>query len=229
MLNSYHQNFKFTLNQSSNEIPFLDVKVIKTEKGLQTTIYIKPTDKKLYLNFCSNHPPHTRRSIPFSQFLRLKFLRLKRIVSDPLDLQSQLLNMTNLFKLRNYPEQILNGALLRLNQVNRDTLFKYKVKTKKIDRPILVMFYENRHDKKNVLKRTLHKLWNELIIENPYLQRYFKEKQPMLAFKNGKNIKQTLISTKFPAPWHTKQELKYNIDTLDKGNIQNLLALLSES
>jgi hypothetical protein len=149
-------------------------------------------------------------------------------VSDPLDLQSQLLNMTNLFKLRNYPEQILNGALVRLNQVNRDTLFKYKVKTKKTDRPILVLIYENRHDKKNVLKRTLYKLWKELISENPYLQRYFKEIQPMLAFKNGRNIKQTLISTKFPAPWHIKQELEYNNNTLDKENLHNLLALLSE-
>lgn len=50
-LNNYHQNFKFTINHSSTDIPFLDVKVIKVGIGLQTTIYTKPTDKKLYLNF----------------------------------------------------------------------------------------------------------------------------------------------------------------------------------
>jgi hypothetical protein len=60
MLNSYHQNFKFTLNQSSKEIPFLDVKVVKKEKGLQTTIYIKPTDKNYILTIIAVIP-HTQR------------------------------------------------------------------------------------------------------------------------------------------------------------------------
>ena len=220
LLNSFHPSFKFTLNQSNKEIPFLDVKVIKTDSGLQTTIYIKPTDKKLYLNFHSNHPLHTKRSIPFSQFLRLK-----RIVSDPIDLQAQVIKMTNSFKLRNYSEQILSEALLKLSQVDRETLFKYKTKNKSIDRPILVIIFENKFNKKNILKKTIYKLWHELISEIPEIHRYFKEK-PMIAFKNGKSIKKTLISTKYPAPWHLKQELRQNSSTLDTINLQNLVALL---
>jgi len=49
-----HPNFKFTLNQYKNEIPFLVVKVTNTDKGLQTSIYTKPRDKALYKN-----PPHS--------------------------------------------------------------------------------------------------------------------------------------------------------------------------
>ena len=220
VLNNFHANFKFTLNQSTKEIPFLDVKVIKTENGLQTSIYTKPTDKKLYLNFTSNHPPYTKKAIPFSQFLRLK-----RIISDPIDLQTQVIKMTNTFKLRYYPVPILSNALSKLNRVERESLLEYKVKTSKIDRPILVILYENRYDKRNILKRTLYKLWDELISENPELNKHFGTR-PMLAYKNGKSIKRTLISTKFPAPWHTKKDKKQNRDTLDFENLQNLLALM---
>lgn len=56
ILNNFHPNFKFTLNHSNIEIPFLDVKISKHNNDLQTTIFTKPTDKKLYLNFLSNHP-----------------------------------------------------------------------------------------------------------------------------------------------------------------------------
>jgi len=56
LLNNFHPSFKFTLNLSNKEIPFLNVKVIKVQNNLQTTLYTKPTDKKLYLNFLSNHP-----------------------------------------------------------------------------------------------------------------------------------------------------------------------------
>lgn len=220
ILNNFHPNFKFTLNQSTTEIPFLDVNVIKINGGLQTTIYTKPTDKKLYLNFASCHPPHTKRSIPFSQFLRLK-----RIVSDPTDLIIKANNMAESFKLRNYPETILNGALLKLRQIDRDTLFNYNTKTKIIVRPILVLIYENKYEKNNLLKRTLYKLWHQLIEECPEAHRYLKQK-PMLAYKNGKSIKKTLISSKYPAPWQKKPESQHNLDQLDKENILNLISLM---
>lgn len=57
ILNNFHRSFKFTINKSNQEIPFLDVKVIKINKALQTSLYTKPTDRKLYLNYLSNHPP----------------------------------------------------------------------------------------------------------------------------------------------------------------------------
>ena len=220
ILNNFHPNFKFTLNQSTTEIPFLDVNVIKINGGLQTSIYTKPTDKKLYLNFASCHPLHTKRSIPFSQFLRLK-----RIVSDPADLIIKANNMADSFKLRNYPETILDKALLKLRQIERDTLFNYNTKTKIIDRPILVLIYENKYDKNNLLKRTLYKLWHEMIEECPEAHRYLQQK-PMLAYKNGKSIKKTLISSKYPAPWHIKPEIQHNLDDIDKENIFNLISLM---
>ena len=173
------------------------MKIIKHSNYLQTTIYTKPTDKKLYLNFFSNHPTQTKKAIPFSQFLRLK-----RIVSEPSDLQTQVNKMSNAFKIRNYPDPILDSAIFKLSQVDRSVLFKYKDKTKKTDRPILILIYENKFEKKNILRKTLYRIWNEMMSENPEFHKYFNHK-PMIAYKNGRNIKNTIISTKFPAPWHT--------------------------
>lgn len=48
----------------------------------------------------------------------------------------------------------------------------------------------------------------------------------MIAFKNGKSIRNTLISSKFPAPWHTKHT--QSKDNLDIENLQNLIVLLQE-
>ena len=221
-LNNFHPNFKFTLNQSKIEIPFLDVKVKKINMELKSTIYTKPTDKKLYLNFASNHTLHTKKSIPFSQLLRLK-----RIVSDPIELKTQITLMTNAFRLRNYPEVVLNNALIKLEKIDRDTLFKYKTKVKKIDRPILILIYENKYDKHNILKRTFNKLWTEFLSEHPEFHKYFPT-TPMLTYKNGKSIKKTLISSKYPVPWHLKRNENQKTDSIDELNILNLLALLTE-
>jgi hypothetical protein len=50
----------------------------------------------------------------------------------------------------------------------------------------------------------------------------------MLAYKNSKSIKKSLISSKYPAPWHLKREIKNNLDKIDSDNILNLLALMLE-
>ena len=42
------------------------------EGHLHTKLYTKPTDTHMYLHYNSEHPPNLKRSIPFSQFLRLK-------------------------------------------------------------------------------------------------------------------------------------------------------------
>lgn len=70
------------------------------------------------MNYSSNHPPHIKKAIPFSQFIRLK-----RIVSDPIDLENQVIKMSNALKLRGYSEIILIGAIQKLKQVDRTTLF----------------------------------------------------------------------------------------------------------
>ena len=62
---------KFTANDSREKIRFLNVEVIKKGKQLVTDLYIKPTDTHQYLDASSCHAFHSKKSIPFSQALRL--------------------------------------------------------------------------------------------------------------------------------------------------------------
>ena len=56
-INALRPTIKFTMEiEENNELPFLDVLVKRTESGISTTVYKKPTHTGLYLNYESNHP-----------------------------------------------------------------------------------------------------------------------------------------------------------------------------
>lgn len=53
-------------------IHFLDVVITNTDGILHTSVYTKPTDRKMYLHFDSRHPLHVKRAIPYSQAVRYR-------------------------------------------------------------------------------------------------------------------------------------------------------------
>ncbi|CAJ0960111.1 unnamed protein product [Ranitomeya imitator] len=78
-LNSAWPELSFTITSSSQQVNFLDTMVIKDHLDLlKTDFYTKSTDRNSLLHFDSLHPPAVEKSIPHSQFSRVR-----RIVSDP--------------------------------------------------------------------------------------------------------------------------------------------------
>ena len=77
-LNIAHPTIKFTSDISQTEISFLDLTIYIKPSQLHTRLYTKTTDRHMYLNYFSEHPMSHKKSIPYSQFLRLK-----RIHSEP--------------------------------------------------------------------------------------------------------------------------------------------------
>ena len=73
-LNNFHPNLKFTSEKSKKSVNFLDVKVSLIDQHLETDLYCKPTDCQQFLDFNSAHPIHIKKSIVFSQGLRIKRL-----------------------------------------------------------------------------------------------------------------------------------------------------------
>ena len=72
-LNSKHKTIKFEHNISHSKISLLDTLIHKDKNNtLQTTLYRKPTDQQSYLHAHSDHPKSLKRSIPYSQALRIK-------------------------------------------------------------------------------------------------------------------------------------------------------------
>ena len=100
--NNYHPNIKFTNEFNKENIPLLDLKVSLSGGQLTTDLYIKSTDKLQYLHCTSAHPDHTKRSIAFSQALRVS-----RICSDKTDFERHLHDMESCFQARGYPKHLV--------------------------------------------------------------------------------------------------------------------------
>ncbi len=81
---------------------------------LVTSVFYKPTDSHSHLLYSSSHPNHTKRSIPFSQFLRLR-----RLCSEDEDFHTKSLEMTDFFVQRGYPTSVLETAFSKASQIPR--------------------------------------------------------------------------------------------------------------
>ena len=69
--NALNPNIQFMYESSKKSFAFLDLDVALYNVRLESTIHVKPTDRHQYLHYSSTHPGHTKRSIVFSQTLRV--------------------------------------------------------------------------------------------------------------------------------------------------------------
>ncbi|CAJ0939538.1 unnamed protein product [Ranitomeya imitator] len=118
-INTTLPELTFTLTHHDSEITFLDTKVLKNPLGiLSTDLYSKPMDCNSLLLYNSCHPKPTKDSLPRSQFKRVS-----RIVSDPDLKATRLQEMSNKFRARNYPLDLLKTESTRiLNETENDTI-----------------------------------------------------------------------------------------------------------
>ena len=122
-INSKVDSLKFTLEQSTESVPFLDVRILQDSEGnLSTDLFKKETDARNYLQFSSAHPLSVKRAIPYGQFLRI------RRVCSTLDLyDTNAIQMARDFRRRGFPEETITNALIKARRCDRDTLLAPKV------------------------------------------------------------------------------------------------------
>ena len=106
---SFTPNLKFTYESSKKDISFLDLKVSLTNGKLSTDLHIKATDCHQYLHYSSSHSEHTKRSIVYSQLLRVS-----RICSRENDFNRHKSNMKIWFQKRGYPENIIENEMKKV-------------------------------------------------------------------------------------------------------------------
>ena len=104
-LNTVHPPIKFTSDISETRISFLDLTIYIEQSKLHTRLYTKSTDRHMYLNYFSEHPMSLKKSIPYSQFLRLK-----KIHSEIQHLLEAQIHMYLFFRWRDYPHVIILKA-----------------------------------------------------------------------------------------------------------------------
>ena len=88
---------------------FLDCKVNLFEKKLATDLYVKPTDTHQYLDYTSSHPEHTKKSIVYSQTLRLR-----RICSFETDFLKRKNEMKSRFLKTGYPKRLTDNEMKKV-------------------------------------------------------------------------------------------------------------------
>ena len=108
-INQKHPTIKFTIEWSYNAVNFLDLTVFKNSNALSTRTYFKPTDSHSYLDFSSCHQLSIKRSIPQSQFLRMR-----RNCTEWTDFMGNSLKIMHYLKLRSYPHEIILEGLKKV-------------------------------------------------------------------------------------------------------------------
>ena len=123
-VNNIHPALQFTWEISETSVSFLDILVSVNGNRLTTSVFYKPTstDSHSHLLYSSSHPNHTKQSIPFSQFLRLRHL-----CSEDEDFQSKNLEMREFFLQLGYPTSILDTVFSKASQILRSETLSYSV------------------------------------------------------------------------------------------------------
>ena len=107
-LNNVHETIKFTVEKSKMSIDFLDTTVRTENRELETSLFVKPTDRKNYLPFDSAHPYSCTKGLPYGQFLRIR-----RICSDESDFTHHCVKKAAQMRQKGYLLALLTEAYIR--------------------------------------------------------------------------------------------------------------------
>ena len=121
-MNSLLPGLHFTFEWSDKSIKFLNVELLVTPDGLETNMFVKPTNPQLYLHYTSAHPPHVFRAIIYGQALNVKMICSKQDF-----VQQHFYNLRNKFEERGYPTELIDSELNRALNLDRADLLKPKV------------------------------------------------------------------------------------------------------
>jgi peptide-methionine (R)-S-oxide reductase len=190
-LNTCHHSIKFTAEISECTIAFLDTSVkLDTNKKLYTDLYCKPTDAHNYLLFNSSHPKHLMRSLPYSQFLRIR-----RICSKIEDFDRNAITMGNHFIRRHYPVELVTDAILQARRKDRTEALQPRTKEKNEDNLqsfIISSFNPDSDPLREIIKQSWPILGRTATTESIY------ERKPTFGYRRTKNLKDILVHARIP-------------------------------
>ena len=185
-LNQLHPSIKFDAKISKSSIEFLDTKVYKGPDGkLHTTLYTKPTDRQSYLHHKSYHPSSCKRSIAYSQALRIR-----RICSELSEFEKHVKNLSSKLIDRGYKIETVEEQIEKARQTDRNSLLQPKIHHPTA-KTILAVTYNKKLPN---LKKAINDNWDILSI-NQEIAPLFQEK-PILAFRRNRNLQNMLCKYK---------------------------------
>ena len=187
-LDTFHPSIKFTHKWSNQTVDFLDVQVTIKENKLSTDLFVKPTDTHQYLHSSSCHAFHSKRSIPYSQALRLN-----KICSDNDTFDKRCNQLEEWLLKRGYNSRLVRDQILKARRFSREELLN-KIK-EPVERKLTVnITYHPAFSKlKDILKRI-----HLLLTSDREHEKVFPE-VPIVGFRRAKSLKEHLVRAKLPS------------------------------
>ena len=183
--NNYHpNNIKFTYESNIENITFLDLNISLSGNKLTADLHTKCTDKHQYLHYTSAHPTHTKRSIVYSQALRMS-----RIFSYKTDFGKHLVDMKSWFQARGYSSDLVQKEMNKVKFSGNWDKNKTKKKSKGV--PLVITFHPLLKDTGNIMHKNLY-----LLYMDQEAQRVFTP-GPMVTFYSARKLSRYLVRAKF--------------------------------
>ena len=182
-LNEKHNTIQFTWEYSSSEIHFLDVTIKLHNGNYSTTLYTKPTDGHTYLQYGSSHPAHCKKSLPYSQAIRIR--RICSNIND-YDIQTDLL--TNYLSRCGYPRPLLIKSIEKARRLDRETLLQYKVHESSPPKMNLITTFNPRSP---INIDELKANWN--ILDTNSETKYLFNSIVSIVYRRSQNLKDILV------------------------------------
>jgi hypothetical protein len=119
LLNKMHADLQFTTTGAVKSLAFLDIWVEVTDSEIATRKYQKLTDKRVLLNYSSNHPPAVKRAIPHGVALRMR-----QLCSSDVSLWAALVDEAAVLLAKGFKDQDVVNGFASAMVVNRQDLLK---------------------------------------------------------------------------------------------------------
>ena len=189
-MNTIDPKIQFTMNSSTTEIDYLDVRVYIKDGLLQTTVYSKPTDDHVYLHPSSNHPRHQMKAIPRGQAIRLK-----RIISEESKLNQAFAIYLKHFVDRGYDKTLVEKSFNDVRAMDRLELLQENnsnVVRKGRVYPLVIEHNPKLPSINQILRSNL-----SILHASDDMKALFPSESLFCAAKRGKNLKEILSPSRF--------------------------------
>ena len=166
---------------------FLDTTALKDNQGnISTDVYQKPTDTHPYLHWTSSHPPHLKRSIPYSQALRLR-----RICSSTDTLKKRILEYSDFVVACGYAQRKVLHEMQKVLTLTQEECLQTKEREPTDRIPLVTTFNTHTTFIAEIAKRN----WN--FLQSKERLSLIFNKPPLVAYRRPKSLRDRLVRSRF--------------------------------
>ena len=139
-------------------------------------MYVKPTDRHQYLHYTSSHPNRTKRSIVYSQGLRIQ-----RICTEKNDFLGHMEEMKSWFLRRGYPKDLIETEQNKVYIPSKSKSCNQK------GVPLVVTYHPLLQDLNSIINKYIYLLYADEEVKITF------SPKPMISFRSARKLSSYLV------------------------------------